>query len=203
MHHGVILKVWAEDKDSALQEALEALENSIDQSNNICGWDYVSEGNTYVIDDSLLSVHGVSSFKDLEKQQKKQRKDNLKDLIVDFENTIKPYLAEFLLTKRDAALCLQDETIRAVVEKRLKAKKDIAVPCFPDLVKKIVTTIVDLLEPVNLMYLTKKIDRLQRCIEEPLNLNRTLQSTDNGYAEIPCEDKKNKHPYFVFGDRHI
>lgn len=203
MHHGIVIKVWAEDSDSALEAAMEALNDSIDPSNNICGWDYVNEGNTYVINAPLLSVHGVSSFKALEKQQKQQRKDSLKDLIVDFENTIKPYLAEFLLTKNDAVLCLQDETLKPIVEKRLKSKEDILVPSFPDIVKKVVKTIVDLLDPVNLMYLIKKIDRLQRCIEETLSLSRTLQSTDNGYAEIKCDDKKNKHPYYVWGDRHI
>jgi hypothetical protein len=206
-HHQIVIKLWAEDEDNALQEALDLLEQSLDVRNNVCGWDDIDHGDTFVITDVKKVTQGkCTTFKELEKSLKKQTKDTHKELIKELEEKLKPDLAEILLTKREAALCITDknEDFKEIVSQRLKAKEDLVVPKFPDIVTHVAECLALAMNPWgnNLMYLLKRIDRIQLCNLYPYDTGYTLQSKDNSLAVIPNEDKKSKHCYYVHCSRH-
>lgn len=221
-HYGIVIKIWAEDEDSALQEALNLLEKSCEAPQNDCGWGYVDIGDAYVMTpEEFKKIKGkkIKSFSGLEKHLKQLRLKNKDDLLTELSAKLTPGLAEILMTKSDAPLLIgvenpynvastiQRRTINLaeILDQRLKSPKDITVPTFPDIVNKVALAISMAMNPygVNLVYTLRRLQSLNCCIAFPWDTSYTLQSTDNPYAEITCKDRKNKHPYYIHGARHV
>ena len=214
-HVGITLKVWAETDDEALSTALSELRDSVmtgEDGHNITGWDGVEEGETRILTKKDLKVYGLKSFAELERFLLQEQQARLAKLTEELSNSLKIALAPFLLSKKDAPLCLGDQygdQFSDLVEKRLKAKRDIEPLMFLELTDKIARAIVGGLEwqspsqpgGLGLNYLLKKIMRLQKAIEYPGDNTETLQCVDNHYAQIN-EKTKGTTAYYVFGVRH-
>jgi hypothetical protein len=208
MHHIIIVKVWAGEEGEAENIVRDAMEESIDASNNTCGWDYFHEA-VLIKESDLIHGYDVKTFKELEKKKIAQRHENIKGLSEGINVDIKPLLAPYFLTKEEASLHIntEDDNLKKCVEKILKRKKDITPP---DSFEKIVDTFTDLIVSIAkkdtghsmLMYDMEVIKKLQYCIDDP-SPNNTLQCTDNHYAELPCDNKKGLKPFYFSCDRHF
>ena len=207
MHHQMVLKVWAEDAESAESEASMALDDSISTGNNTCGWDY---GDVILItEDKLQSEHGVKSFKELEMTTRKGQTENMENLIGEVKSDLLLVLTPLFLTKDEAPLYIntEDDDLRKYLEQFLKHKKDINRPDTFEKIHQVITDIVvGIAQKITgrsmLMYRMEQIKKLQYCLDYP-DEGDALQSHENPFAELPCDDKAGLKPFFFLLDRHF
>jgi hypothetical protein len=210
MHHGLVLKVWGEDEDSARSTALCELEDSITPEHNTVGWDYLSSDHpTIITKGDLKAVYHVKTYAELEQFKLRERRESLDHLIKNLRDDILPMLAPIFMTKTDAPLFIptENEELTAYIEKLMKRKRDTVRPAtfegIADAVLKIMVSVAKKDTGHSLaMYRMEKIKQVQACLEYPLDTSYTLQCTENYYAELPC-DEKGLSPYFFFADRHF
>jgi hypothetical protein len=205
-HQRIILKVWGGDAEEAEAEARSTLEESIELNNNTCGWEYVDDI-LLITKDMLQPEFNVSSYGELEKKMLQKRQTVMDDLIGDLKEELLPTLAPLFMTKNDAVLLIntENDSLKVYIEKFLKQKKDIKKP---DTFETLSETILNLLvfiakkdsDHSMIMWRMERIKKLQYCFEDPHPSN-TLQSFENPYAEIPCDNKKGLSPYFFIGNR--
>ena len=207
-HHIMIVKAWAGDEVEAENIVVDAMEESLDKSNNTVGWDYFDKA-VLIKESDLLRDHGVKTFKELEKKHLAARHEHIIGLGEQIKDGIKPLLAPYFLTKNEASLHItaEDDEFKKCVEKILKRKRDVNPP--KDF-EKIVDTFTNLVVNIAkkdmghsmLMFYMEGIKRLQYCIDDPTPYH-TLQSEDNYYAELPCDNKKQLKPFYFSCDRHL
>jgi hypothetical protein len=208
-HHIIIVKVWAGDAEEAEDIVAGAMEESINDANNTVGWDYFDKA-VFIKESDLLRDHGVKTFKELEKKLLAARHEHIIGLSEQIKDGIKPLLAPYFLTKDEASLHIttEDDEFKKCVEKILKRKKDINPPKdFEKIVDTFTNLVVNIAKKdtghLMLMFYMERIKRLQYCIDDSSPYN-TLQSDDNYYAELPCdEDKKQLKPFYFSCDRHL
>lgn len=208
MHHLIIVKVWAGDKDEAHSLVLDELNTSIETDHNTVGWDYVAEDSPVLITKTMLKTD-YASFEEFEKKCLQERLDNMKGLEAELKNDVLPLMAPLFMTKADAPLLVNTECdeLKAVIEKILKRKKDIV---RPDTFEKITDAVLKVLVSVAkrdtthsmAMWRMEQIKKLYRCIEFPQDTSNTLQCSENHYAEVG-EQGKGMKPFFFYGDRHF
>jgi len=208
MHHIITVKAWASDADEAQSEVDCMIQDSIDQSNNTCGWDYASE-NIVLITEDQLKAEGFKSFADLEKFKIQERLDTMSHLQAEIRTDLQVLIAPFFLNKVEAVLYVgeEDTEFAAYIEKFLKRKKDIRKPDSFEKILDIFTNVVTSIAKKDcgrslLMYRMEQIKKLQYCIENPTQTCYTLQSTENNFAELPCHDTKGLTPFYFLCDRH-
>jgi hypothetical protein len=210
-HHGIVLKVWEADEDSARSLALCELEDSITPEHNTVGWDYLSGDHpTIITKGDLQAVYSVKTYAELEQLKLREQKESLDDLVKDLRDDILPMLAPIFMTKTDAALFINTENdeLTAYIEKLMKRKKDNVKPAtfegITDAVLKIMVSVAKKDTGRSMaMWRMEKIKQVQACILYPTDTSYTLQCTENHYAELPCDNKKGMSPYFYFADRHF
>lgn len=205
-HHYIVVKVWADDKDEAETFVKEAMEDSIDASNNTCGWSYLNEC-TIINEIDLLQYYKVRTFKELEKKYIAERREHIKGLSECLNADIKPLLAPYFLTKDEAPLYIttEDDDLKKHVEEILKRKRNTTPPKG---FEKIVGTFTNFLLSIAkkdvghsmIMLNMEAIKKLQYCIDDP-SIYNTLQCIDNYYAELPCKNKKGLKPFYFNCDR--
>jgi hypothetical protein len=205
MHHPIIIKIWAEDVDTAQVEVNNILEESLSPEQNQCGWDYVGE--IEPLTKNFLSSHHFKSYKELEKTMCKNRNKEMDHLIKRLNDYTEPLVAQFFMTKSDAPLLINTENdkLKEFIETLLKNNKDTQVPTsFSDVSKTFVNILTSILrdEHSPILYVMNQIEKLQNCITFHDDLSYTLQCLYNNYAEIPCDNKKNLSPYYFTCDRH-
>ena len=213
MHHHIVLKVWADDEETAQSECSSALEDSVNDSENTCGWDYTSgDGPTLITKDMLQSEYSVQSYVELEAKMKQEQKDSMDNLIGELKGDLKVLIAPYFLTKKDAPLYVgteeEDKDFMDQVEKVLKRKRDVKVPDSFEALLETMTKVVASIAKKDTgrsltMYHMEQIKKLQYCIESPMETCYTLQCHENPYAELPCEDKEGKFAFYFIGDRHF
>jgi hypothetical protein len=209
MHHNIVMKVWAEDADDAKSQVSSAIEDSINPEQNNVGWDYSGDIDL-ITKDKLQSEYGVKTYSELEKSKLKERDDRMQDLINELHYDLLPTIAPLFLSKDEAPLYVSTENgeFKEYVEKLLKRKKDIKKP---ETFEKISEVILNILVAIAkkdtshsmMMWRMEQIKKLQYCVENDMELCYTLQSSENPYAEIPCDDTKGLHAYYFVCDRHL
>lgn len=207
MHHIITVKAWASDADEAQSEVSSTIEDSIDQSENTCGWDYA--GDIVQITPDQLKTEGFKSFADLEKFKIQERLDTQANLQAEIRTDLQMLIAPFFLSKEEAVLYVsedQDTEFTAYIEKLLKRKRDIKKPDTFEKILDIFTNVVTGIAKKDcgrslLMFRMEQIKKLQYCIKSPTHTCYTLQSTENYFAELPCE-QKGLSPFYFLCDRH-
>lgn len=200
--HIIVIKAWGDDADDTSYEVLSALEDSIDPKHNTCGWDSVRDV-TLITKPMLRPEFGVSSYAELEKKMLQGRLDSMNNLIEKLRNDLLPIIAPQFMTKNDAVLCVGKNCLKEHVEKTLKRKRDIK---RPDTFETISEVILNLLVSIakkdipSMMWRMEQIKKLQYCFTDSSD---TLQSSENNYAELPCDNKEGLSPYFFTGYRHL
>jgi hypothetical protein len=211
MHHGIVIKVWDFDEETARSQVLCSLEDSITAEHNTVGWDYVSEESpTLITKDLLQSEHQVKTYADLEKKMLREQKESLNDLIHELRDDIIPMVAPFFLTKDDAPLLItsDNDKLKACIEKLMRRKKDNVRPnTFEGITDAILNVMVSVAKKDTgsslAMWRMEQIKKMQACIEFLTDTTYTFQCSENHYAELRCDNKKGMHPYFYFADRHF
>lgn len=205
-HYKIVVKVWADDEDEAFGEVTDSLNDSVQPGNNV-GWDYHDDP-VHITKKILKSEYKLKSFDELEKKLSAERKDSIEYIRKQIKEDLRDILAPSFLNKEDAVLHVGDneagEKFIKEVEKILKSKKDKVIPtCFEDILSKVTEAIIGSATDSSSLslYHLRKLEALEDCIDNT-DPYTTLQSTDNPFAELPCDDKEGKFAFYFECDRH-
>jgi len=214
MHHFILVKIKADNRQDAFDEAKSQLETSIDSGTNTAGWDYLADDHA-VVDKKYMIEHKHESFKELEKEWLSNTKVNirehkgaLKDIV--FEGLVLRHLdasgvhpgsarAHRYLKYKDRFGRISPD-IKAQVTKALKNER--SKPRVPERLDMLAKEIVEFLSPQKnsmIEYHFRQLRKLYDCIDHPEPCN-TLQCSDHHFADLGGDGKRTY--YFIF-DRHI
>lgn len=205
MHHNIIVKVWAENEDLAYSEVSSVINHSINQRGNSVGWDY-SGDITQITKKDLLSKYGVKTFAELERTLIKKRQKAIDNLVNELKHDLIPMIAPIFLNRNEAPLYINTENdeLKVYIRKLMTRKKDIKKPqSFEDIIKVILEILINITKKDMVMYVMEQLNKLQNCVKFPEELYYTLQSINNHYAIIPCDNTKGLRAYYFVCDLHL
>ena len=201
MHIFLLAEVRADNAKDALEQAKSLIEDSLEERDNTCGWDYVGDCKTLTKKD--LAHYGIKTFKEFKENLINERKERIKV----FEDRLLEELRKFLIPKylplSEAPLYLEGHG--GEVSKILKTKRGGRLPKDYDEFEKAIMSVFNHIASkrgFNMAeYYRKMIKELWACINNPQDKYKTLQSTDNHFADLTA-DTTGKKTYYVSTDRH-
>jgi hypothetical protein len=224
MHHHLVIKIHAPNLDDGKEEVRSIMEESVEDSNNTVGWDYVGDISQIILDKAkdkinLEEEYGVKTFEALEKKLLNEGKDVSSDLEL-IKNHLFALLAPAYLSGKEAPTYLgtDDERVTDIATKAIQSGK---IPVLPQNFHELLEVFLKNLNQVAkkdgmLIYYIRKLTETYRAtrnvkdkkIQGYSDAAGILQCTEAPFMEMwssslnPKKPVKHKIFYFV-ADRHF